>query len=106
MSIFSKIKQVNEIRDKAKQLQAALAQETAEGTAGWGKIKVVINGNQQIQSVTIDPELLSDKSKLETLLRDAINDAIQKVQRVMATKLKDIGGLDLAKDLGDLQGSS
>ena len=105
MSIFSKIKQVSEIRDKAKQLQAALANETAEGTSGWGKVKIIINGNQQILSVSIDQELMSDKTKLEGLVREATNDAIQKVQKVMATKLKDIGGLDLAKDFGELQGS-
>ncbi len=102
MSIFSKLKQINDIRSKAKQLQEALAKESVEGTAGWGKVKVTINGNQQILGVSIDEAAMSDRAALEGMVRDATNDAIKKIQQTMATKLKDIGGLDLAKEMGDV----
>ena len=102
--MFNKLKQFKGLRDKAKNLQATLAQEKAEGSAGWGKVKVSVDGNQQVVSVTVDPEALKDKAKLEEMFREAANEALGKIQRTLSTKLKDLGGLDLAKDLQSLMG--
>lgn len=99
--MFNKLKQFKDLKDRAKAIQTALAEETAEGSAAWGKVKVVINGNQQIMNVSIDPSLMDNREKLQDYLREATNDAIQKIQKVMATKLKDIGGLDLAAEFGE-----
>lgn len=100
--MFSKLKQVKDLRSKAKGIQSALAAETAEGSAGWGKVKVTMDGNQKVTSVNIDPSTLHDKPKLEEMVRDAVNDAVLKIQKVASAKLKDLGGLDLAKDLQDM----
>jgi hypothetical protein len=91
--MFSKLKQFKDLRDQAKQMQNVLAQESAEGSADWGKVKVKINGNQEILSVEIDPELLSadKKEKLESAIKEATNDAIKKVQRIMAEKMRQSG---------------
>jgi hypothetical protein len=89
--MFNKIKNVQNLRSQAKQLQELLANESAEGTAGWGKVKVTINGNQEIQTVSIDPELMNDKSKLEGLIKEAVNDAIKKIQRAAAMKMQQSG---------------
>jgi len=102
--MFSKLKQFKDIRSKAKVIQSMLAAEKIEGSAGWGKVKVVVNGSQVVESVTIDPSAMEDKAKLEGLIKDAMNDGMTKVQRMMATKLKDIGGLDMAKDLQEMMG--
>lgn len=102
--MFSKLKQFKDIRDKAKSIQSALAEERIEGSAGWGKIKVMMDGNQRVTSISIDPELMNDKAKVENTLKEAFNDAIEKVQKVMASKLKDLGGLDLAEDMKDMMG--
>ena len=102
--MFNKLKQFKDLRTKAKTIQSTLAQEHAEGSAGWGKVKVDIDGNQQVKSVTIDPSAMGDKTKLEELVRDAMNDGMQKIQKTMATKLKDVGGLDLAKELQEMMG--
>lgn len=102
--MFNKLKQFKDLRDKAKQLQTMLGAETAEGSGGWGKAKVVLDGNQKCVSVTIDPAAMSDKTKLEEMLRDAFNDGMGKIQKVMADKLKSGGGLDLAKDLQEMMG--
>jgi len=104
--MFNKLKQFKDLRDKAKHLQSALSQEKAEGSGGWGKVKTVIDGNQHCLSVTIDPSAMSDKTKLEEMIRDSINDGMTKIQKIMADKLKEGGGLDLANDLKDLMGKS
>ena len=103
--MFNKLKQFKDIREKAKELQAAMAAETAEGVSGWGnKVKVVVNGTQQIVSVSIDPSAMDDRAKLETMIKEAANDAMQNVQKLMGSKMRDMGGMDLAKELGDMMG--
>ncbi|MCX6745545.1 MAG: YbaB/EbfC family nucleoid-associated protein [Candidatus Parcubacteria bacterium] len=91
--MFNKLKQFKDLADQAKQMQNVLAQESAEGSADWGKVNVKINGNQEILSVQIDPELLSidKKEKLETAIKEATNDAIKKVQQIMADKMRSSG---------------
>jgi DNA-binding YbaB/EbfC family protein len=93
--MFSKIKKVQELRNQAKQIQSALAQEVVEGQGGWGKVKITMNGNQEVQKVEIDPEIMNDKAKVENGVKEAINDCVKKVQRVMATKMQQMGGLNL-----------
>ncbi len=102
--MFSKLKQFKDLRSKAKHIQTELANEKAEGAGGWGKVKVTLDGNQHCQSVSIDPSVMADKAKLEDMLREAFNDGMTKIQKIMAAKLKESGGLDLANDLKDLMG--
>ena len=99
--MFTKLKQFQDLKNRAKQMQHTLEQETAEGSAGWGKVKIVMDGNQHVRSVTIDPEAMQDRTKLQEYIREATNDAVTKIQKIMAGKLKDMGGLDLAKEFGD-----
>jgi hypothetical protein len=91
--MFNKLKQFKDLRNTAKQMQTMLAQESADGEAAWGKVKVKINGNQEVLDVQIDPELLTvdNKEKLQGALKDATNDAIKKVQRIMAEKVRQSG---------------
>lgn len=93
--MFSKLKQFKDLRDQAKKIQDVLKDVTVEGTGAWGKIKVTMNGNQEVSAVTIDPELLSDKAKLEAAVKEAYNDTIKKAQRSMAEAMKKTGGLNL-----------
>ena len=102
--MFSKLKQFKDIRDKAKVIQSQLAHESAEGSAAWGKVKVTIDGNQHVTNVVIDPTVLDDAKKLSDAVKDATNDAMTKIQKIMAQKLKESGGLDLAGDLKDIFG--
>lgn len=100
--MFNKLKQFKDIKDKAKQIQSVLSQESVEGSAGWGKVKIKMDGNQQVLDVSIDQSVMDDRSKLEGMMKEAVNDAIKKIQQVMSKKLKDVGGLDLANELGDM----
>ncbi len=100
--MFNKLKQFKDLRSKAKDLQSELATITDEGSSGWGKVKVVVNGNQDIQSVSIDPAVMDNRKKLEDLVKVATNDAMKKIKGKMAKKLQEMGGPDLAKEFGDL----
>lgn len=98
--MFNKIKAVKDLRDQAKTMQKQLAEITDEGSAAWGKVKIKIDGNQQVLGVTIDEEMMKDKTKLEEAMKEAFNDAVKKIQKKMAVKMKDMGGLDALKNLG------
>lgn len=95
--MFEKLKQFKDLRDKAKTIQTALAQEHVEATAAWGKVKVKVDGNMTVTGVDIDPALLaaSEKSKLEAAIKEAMNDATKKAQQKMMEKMKEFGGLNL-----------
>ncbi|MCX6781459.1 MAG: YbaB/EbfC family nucleoid-associated protein [Candidatus Magasanikbacteria bacterium] len=89
--MFQKLKQFKDMRDQAKEIHTKLSGESCEGTAGFNKVKIVINGAQEILSVSIDPSLMmeSERGKLEGYVRDAANDAMKKCHRLMAEKMKD-----------------
>lgn len=93
--MFEKIKQIQDLKNQASQIKKALAEEAVEGSGAWGKVRITMDGNQEVKSVTIDPELLASKEKLESALSEAINDAIKKAQRVMAHQMSRMGGLNL-----------
>ena len=70
----------------------------AEGTAGGGLVKVLVNGKSMVTNVTIDPSLLvaDEIDILEDLILAAHNDAKEKVQQKTADEMSSItGGLKL-----------
>ena len=83
------------MRTQAKDLQGKLAQESATGTAAFGKVSITMDGNLTITNLVIDDELMvvEKKEKLQSALKDAHSDVMKKVQRIMAMKMKEMGGL-------------
>lgn len=94
--MFNKLKQIKELRTQAKTIQGMLSQEHVETSAAWGKVKVKMSGNQELESVSIDADMMqpAKKSDLEAAVKEAVNDANKKVQRIMAQKVREQGGLD------------
>lgn len=102
--MFNKLKQFKDVRERAKGIQSALSQERTEGSGAWGKVKVTMDGNQKVLDVVIDESLMKDKGALSNGVKDAVNDAVGKIQRIMQSKMKELGGEDLAKDMQQLLG--
>ena len=78
---------------QAQQMQERLQREMTtlrvEGNAGGGMVTVVVNGGKQVESITIDPEVVSkdDVGMLQDLIVAAINDAHRKADEEMARKM-------------------
>ncbi len=87
--MFSKLKQFQDLRSQAKTMQNALAQETV--TEEKNGVKVVLNGNMEVISLTLNDSL--SKSSQEDTLKTCFNDALKRAQRLMAKKLQDLGGI-------------
>lgn len=88
--MFNKLKQIKDLRNQAKQLQDQLGQETISSSSEGDKINLVMDGNQKVLAIEIDPQLLQPEKKetLENGLKEAYNEAIKKVQRIIAQKIQ------------------
>jgi nucleoid-associated protein EbfC len=87
---------IQDMMKKAQQMQEQLQKQMSElrveGNAGGGMVTVVINGAKQIQSLKIDPEVVSkeDVGMLQDLIVAALNDAHRKADDEMT---KNVGGI-------------
>lgn len=92
--MFNKLKQFKDIRKQAKDLQSTLSQ--ASVTVEEQNCKISINGNMEVTRVEIDSMLLEsdNKEKLEQILTKLYNKAQKKVQRIIAEKMRQRGGME------------
>lgn len=95
--MFSKLKQFKDLRNQAKTIQNALAEETIHADAAGGKLQVIMDGNMHINGLSIDPEFLdpAKKDRLEREMKDLFNNAAKKAQMAMAKKAREMGNLNL-----------
>lgn len=93
--MFNKLKQFKDLRDQAKQLQDTLGKESVTVKTAGGQVTMVMDGNLTMVSLDIHDDLLQidKKSKLVSAIKDAHADALKQMQRIMATKMKEMGGL-------------
>ena len=95
---LSMLNQARELKSKLDNAQKELSNTIIEVSSGKGAIKITINGQQEIKSIKISPEVINpDKAeKLEELVFKAVNEAITKSQKVAAKQLKGLtGGLKI-----------
>jgi hypothetical protein len=85
--------QIQDMMKQAQQMQERLQQQMAElrieTSAGGGMVNVIVNGAKQLQSLKIDPDVVSkeDVEMLQDLIVAAVNDAQRKVDEAMAAKM-------------------
>jgi nucleoid-associated protein EbfC len=106
-------KQLNQMMKQMQKMQAdmaaaqdALHQQTVEGSAGGGMVKVIVTGAGDVQSVHISPDVVDpdDVEMLEDLVLAAVGDGLRRAQELQAERLGGVtGGLDLGS-LGGLLG--
>lgn len=94
--MFEKIKQLKNLRNQAKQMKETLGEEVVNASAASGKVNLVMNGNQEVLAVEIDPSMLvpEKRDELENAIKEAVNDGIQKVQKIMMQKFQ-AGGFNI-----------
>ncbi|MFH0853600.1 MAG: YbaB/EbfC family nucleoid-associated protein [bacterium] len=91
--MFDKLKQIKDLRDQAKALQDILAQETINHDVKDGKLSMVMDGNQKVLSLSIDPEYLTSEKKedLEQGLKELMTETTEKAQQQVALKMRSSG---------------
>ncbi len=86
MGIFDKLKDINEMRKQAKQMELLMAQETVTGSSSGGKIKIIIDGNQNVKSVEVAPDIAGDKSEVARHIRSALEDMFKQHKKMLQSK--------------------
>ena len=86
------VRQAQELQAKLAKAQQELGNITLEASSGGGAVTVTIDGQQNIQSVKISPEVINpdDVELLEDLVLTAVREAITKSQEAAS---KSLGGL-------------
>ena len=93
------MRQVEQLQAQMLRAQEELGEQTITATAGGGAVTVVMNGHQDLQSITIAPEVVDpdDIEMLQDLIVAAINSATEQVRALSSSTLGPLaGGLDLA----------
>jgi DNA-binding YbaB/EbfC family protein len=92
------MKQAQEFQAKMTQLQEELKLKTVEASSGGGMVTVVVDGQQEIRSIKIDPEVIDpeDIEMLQDLIMAAINDGLSRAKEMANEEMgKLTGGLNL-----------
>jgi nucleoid-associated protein EbfC len=95
MNIQSMMKQAQEMQER---LQRQMADTHVEATAGGGMVTVVMNGNKQVERLTLDPNVISkdDVEMLQDLILAALADAHRKAEDAMKQQVGGmLGGLKI-----------
>ena len=82
--MFDKLKQLQQL----KELRDSVAQEKEEIERRG--IKVIINGKMEIEEIHLNSDL--SKEEQEQVLKECINEAMKKIQMVLAKKMSQIPG--------------
>ena len=72
------LKQVQKMQEEMQRVQSGLGNLTVSEEAGGGMIKATANGNREIISIQIDPQVIKQEEKeiLEDLVVAAVNKAL------------------------------
>lgn len=99
MKDFGKLlKQAQQVQAKMAEMQAALGEKRVEASSGGGMVTVVMNGRQEIVSLSIDREVVDpdEVEMLEDLVVAAVNEARAKVEELVKSEMSAItGGMPL-----------
>lgn len=88
------MQQLQQLQQQMVEAQDALKDETVTATAGGGVVTVVATGDQQIQSIVIEPDILEDADveMLQDLILTAINGALDQSRELASERLGPLAG--------------
>lgn len=90
--------QLKQMQEQMEVAQEALAAEQVEVSVGGGVVSVVANGQQEILSITIEPDVVDpeDVEMLQDLVLAAVNEALERSRELASEKM---GGLTAGLNL-------
>ena len=99
-------KQLQEMMQKAQDMQRQMQEKmktvVAEASSGGGAVSAKVNGQKEVLSVTISPELMQsgDLEMLQDMIVAAVNAAGRKAEEAMQSQLGGmLGGMGLPPGL-------
>ena len=102
------LRQVQQMQADVEAANAALAEETVEGSAGGGVVKATMTGSGTLRAVTISPSVVDpdDVEMLQDLVVAAVTEAARLAKALSDERLGGIEGPDISSlgPLGNLLG--
>ncbi len=94
MNMNNLMKQAQQMQKRMLDIQEELATHTVEATVGGGMVTAVVNGQQELMSLTISPEVVDpdDIEMLEDLIVAAVNEARHQAQELMTQEMSKLTG--------------
>ena len=92
------LRQAQQLQRRMAQLQEELESATVEASAGGGVVKVVVTGKLTVESIEIDPEVVSaeDVDILQDLVTAAVNEGLSNAQEMVSSRMGELtGGLNI-----------
>ena len=88
------LRQAQVMQNKIARLQQEMAEKDVEASAGGGMVKVVMNGRQELKTITIDKAVMEsgDAEMLQDLIITAVNEAVR------------IGRANLDREMANISG--
>jgi DNA-binding YbaB/EbfC family protein len=99
-SVGDLLKNIGKIRKDVEKIQADLKNRVVEAKAGGELVKVLVNGQQELLKITIDPKAVSTApggvEMLEDLIVAAVSQGLEKAKSLKSEEMqKATGGLGL-----------
>ena len=97
-NINALLSQAKQMQEKMARIQEELKTKTVEASAGGGMVTVKVNGEGQVISLKIDPEVVDakDVEMLEDLIVAAANEGLRQAKEMMSEEMAKIaGGLNI-----------
>ena len=92
MGLFDKLKDVNEMRKQAKQIEQTLSKEEITGKSSGSKIVIIMDGNQNVKSVQVDDSIVGDRGDIARNIREALEDLNKKHKKMLQSKFGSMMG--------------
>ena len=92
------LKQAQQFQKDMVKMQAELETATIEATAGGGAIKAIVNGKMRLESIEIDPAVITqdDVEILQDLVIAVVNEGMDKAQELASNRMSSLtGGLNI-----------
>jgi DNA-binding YbaB/EbfC family protein len=88
------LKQVQKMQADMMAAQEKLKEESVQGTAGGGAVKVTMSGDLQVKEIYIDPGAIDpeDPELLSDMITAAVNEAIRAAQELANAKMGAVTG--------------
>lgn len=98
MNMQQLMKQAQKMQQQLAEAQENLEQVTVDASAGGGMVKVTVNGQMMLESITIDPEAVDpdDVELLQDMIVAAVNEGVRGVTEIANKQMGAItGGMNI-----------
>ena len=82
------------MQEKMKEVQESLKKIEVEGASGGNLVKIILKGNYEMKSISIDPSARKEKDEIiNDLIVAAYNDAKDKIKKKTSEEILKVSGM-------------